>query len=35
MVTTYGPASLRRMAVWTDEVPDDADLTAEPTWTAL
>ena len=30
MVTTYGPASLRRMVVWTDEVPDDAELTAEP-----
>jgi len=35
MVTTYGPASLRRMAVWTDEVPDDAELAVEPTSTAL
>ena len=35
MVTTYGPASLRRMAVWTDEVPDDAALAVEPTSTAL
>ena len=30
MVTTYGPASLRRMVVWTDEVPDDAELAAAP-----
>ena len=35
MVTTYGPASLRRMDVWTDEVPEDAELTVEPTSTAL
>ena len=35
MVTTYGPASLRGMAVWTDEVPDDAELAVEPTSTAL
>jgi len=34
MVTTYGPASLRRMAVWTDEVPEDAELAVEPASTA-
>jgi hypothetical protein len=35
MVTTYGPASLRGMAVWTDEVPDDAAPAVEPTSSAL
>ena len=30
MVTTYGAASLKRMVVWSDEVADDAVLTAEP-----
>jgi hypothetical protein len=29
MVTTYGAASLKRMIVWSDEVADDAVLTAE------
>ena len=29
MVTTYGVATLRRMHVWTDEAPDDAELPAE------